>query len=236
MSIPYIVEGSTLKPYGKPILNEAGNVWKDGRPTVIHSIGDSLTRGQGAESQGGYRIPLRDALVAAGKSVSTTGFRSDIPGPHRWSGEGGWRLRELAHPGTKNKTGLGIVDWVRAYPADIILLHIGTNDLGSGQVSNAVLAEWYGAMLDAMWPYSNKTHVFIAAHLVNLESAWGGTTSYGDAVAAVVQQRIDAGRPYHLVEGMDSISGSANYSDPIHLSAAGYRLMADVWADALLAE
>lgn len=233
MAKPYIFENGVLKPYGAP-PPPAGPVWKSGRPTVIHAIGDSLTRGQGAESRGGYRKPLWDLLTAAGKSFSTTGANS-VPGPGRWSGDGGWRVQDLASAGLRNKTGLAIVDWVRMWPSDVILLHIGTNNIAAQQIPNSVLVARVGSMLDQVYGFAPTTHVFVASPLVQLNPAWGGTAQYDAALTAMVQAKIDSGRPYHLVTGMNSITGAANYSDPIHLSEAGYNLMAQKWADALLA-
>ena len=92
-----------------------------------------------------------------------------------------------------------------------------------------------GAMLDQVYGFAPTTHVFVASPLVQLNPPWGGTAAYDAALTAMVQGKIDAGRPYHIVRGMNSIAGAANYSDPIHLSVAGYDLMAQKWADALLA-
>ena len=235
MATPYIYEKGVLKPYGTAPQANAGTVWKDGRPTVIHAMGDSLTRGQGAESQGGYRGPLWDKLRAAGKNITTTGHRTD-PGPGRWSGDGGWRIEEFMSPGTRNWTMMSGADYVRTYPADIILFHIGTNNGGGLELSNAVLAERLSDLLDDMWPYMTKTHMFIAAPILNQNPVWGGTANFSNAIIPMIQKKIDEGRPYHLVRGMDKIVGSANYADTVHLSPAGYTAMAQVWTDALLAE
>ena len=210
-------------------------IWRTDGPTRLHFIGDSLTRGQGAESVGGYRLELVRLLKAAGKDVTTTGYRADTPGPDRWSGDGGWRIDEYLAPGLRNRVGLSGADMVRGYPADIICVMLGTNDIGSITTPNATLAERYGDLLDQWNAVNPSAHIFVACPIPHQLQPWGGTTNYSTALRSMLDARIAAGKPYHVVTGMDTIAGAENYSDPIHLSEAGYKLMASKWASALLA-
>lgn len=232
--LPYIMENGVMKPMASGPKVDAGPVWKEGRPTVIQAIGDSLTRGQGGETTGGYRGPLWEKLKTAGKSIETVGFQKS-PGPGRWSGDGGWRCDDLAHAGTRNQSGMAFVDWLRAYKSDIALVHIGTNDIGSPMIPIDELMNRLSVMLDEAYPFSPQTHIFVATPLVNLDPPWATTKSFSIALEEMIQGKIDAGRPYHIVPGMDTIAGKVNYWDPIHLNVAGYELMAQKWADVLLA-
>lgn len=225
---------STVTPGSGP---NAGPVWKAGT-TRIMAMGDSLTLGQGGESQGGYRNPLWNALTADGKTLLPVGYR---PGPggtngqpfynSRWSGYGGWRIEELLGTGSRNMTGLNAYDWLRLYTPDTILLHIGTNNMYAGINLNWLIGQ-YQLLLDTMYAIAPNTHIFIA-EILQHQAPWGTIDSYNLLVRAMVNNYISQGRPYHLVQGMNTIVGAANYSDAIHLSAAGYQAMATIWKTAI---
>lgn len=92
---------------------DAGPVWKDGRATTIMPIGDSITRGQGGESIGGYRGPLRDLLTGAGLPFRLVGWHGDVKPPGYWA-VGGWRISDSAGWGDRNGLAWSGVDDVRA--------------------------------------------------------------------------------------------------------------------------
>lgn len=230
---PYIYQNGVLKPYGGAAVSTAGPVWPVGRQAKIHFVGDSLTRGQGSETTGGYRQELLRLLGAAGKNVTTVGWQTS-PGPGRYSGNGGWRIEDLFAAGTRNEVGTNFTDWVRTYPADIMCLHIGTNNIGGNMIPVAVLVERLEEVLDAAWPFMTDTHLFVAAPIINLEKVWPVHGQYGAEVAKMIERKAAGGRPYHVVPGMDQIKGAENYWDGLHLNKAGYEIMAQKWADALL--
>ena len=100
-----------------------------GAITRIMPLGDSITQGAASgepdeDLQAGYRLVLWDLLADAGYDVDFVGnlnSGSDILDfdPHH-EGHPGWRDDEIA---------ANIYAWLKLNPADIILLHIGTNDL-----------------------------------------------------------------------------------------------------------
>jgi hypothetical protein len=102
-----------------------------GAITRIMPLGDSITQGDASgepneDLQASYRLVLWDLLADAGYDVDFVGSLnsgSDILDfdPHH-EGHPDWRDDEIA---------LNIYDWLVWNPADIILLHIGTNDLDS---------------------------------------------------------------------------------------------------------
>lgn len=113
---------------------EAGCGARRGQPAVrIMPLGDSIT--QGSAEQGSYRHPLWRMLREAGFRVDFVGSQRAYAlhrGPERGfdadhEGHAGWRSDQLAEHAEP---------WARESRPDIVLLHIGTNDVGAGQPSD----------------------------------------------------------------------------------------------------
>lgn len=211
---------------------DPGPVFKDGRTTRIMPLGDSITRGQGGETQGGYRGPLATSLKADGHDIAYVGWMRDVSPAGYWA-VGGWRIRDSEGTGVRNTTGLNGVDCARIYKPDIILAHLGTNDLGTG-VSTTHLDAYlsvYSRYLDAIYSHVPAAHVFIA-RIVLLENGWDGTKMYNNRLQQMVEEYIERGRPYHLVTGMEAMP-AGSWEDGIHPNKTGYTYMAGVWHDAL---
>ncbi|WP_354644331.1 FG-GAP-like repeat-containing protein [Kitasatospora camelliae] len=85
-------------------------------------LGDSITAGAGSTTGAGYRLPLWNA--AAGQShyavdyVGSQGF-GNVPDPDN-EGHSGYRVADIR---------AGIDSWLSAASPDVVLLHIGINDL-----------------------------------------------------------------------------------------------------------
>jgi len=103
----------------------------------IMPLGDSITQGIGSgadpddnDHQVSYRKTLWDLLVNAGYDVDFVGSQDsgsmEFADPDHEAYPGG-RADEIRD---------GIYNWLVAHPADIILLHIGTNDINEPQCIN----------------------------------------------------------------------------------------------------
>ena len=98
----------------------------------IMELGDSIT--DGFNVTGGYRIPLWYLLHDAGYIDS---YHMDFVGPNGWyidgvcdtdhAGYSGYSIDDIPN----QRTGLySFIDWLmQEYPADIVMLQIGTNDI-----------------------------------------------------------------------------------------------------------
>ena len=111
-------------------------------------LGDSITLGCGSVATapswyafctsecGGYRAPLYGNISAAGLDVSFVGSSSDgpswvPPAQRHHEGHPGWRIDQIS----------GIASKWLSYQPDVILIHLGTNDISqksslSGLVSH----------------------------------------------------------------------------------------------------
>ena len=214
------------------VMLDPGPVFKTDRATKIMAIGDSITRGQGAEAQGGYRKPLWDALRADGRTITPVGPFTAIA-PTGYMAEGGWRIDDQTGVGARNLTGGNATDAVRQYKPDVLLVALGTNDVAQGiaasQVNDYIAS--YRLLLDSMYAFVPAAHVFVC-RVVLLENQWSGTRTFNDRVQAMTEAYQGKGRPYHVVVGMEDMP-TGSWADGLHPNKQGYDYMATVWKSAI---
>ena len=138
-------------------------------PVTIMPLGDSITDEYNVD--GSYRKDLYDLLEAAGYTpdiVDPTAIpRFDFVGSQDdgaladpdHEGHSGWDADEIRD---------NIYSWLVAKPAEIVLLHIGTNDMSTSQSAADVAAE-IGQILDNIDTYSPDVWV-ILARIVNRQN------------------------------------------------------------------
>jgi lysophospholipase L1-like esterase len=202
--------------------------WALGAETVrIMPLGDSITRGGGSTGEVGYRRPLYLMLEQAGYQVDFVGSMihgspADFDVEHE--GHGGYRADQLRDT---------ITWWLDENPADIILLHIGINDIAG---NNEDPQEVYD-LLDSIdvWEAANHPVAVVIASRIVLR--WDGndqkTIAFNDSVAALVQQRISDGDNLIAVDMQNALVYPDDLRDGVHPNDVGYQKMANVWFNAL---
>lgn len=198
------------------------------RPVRIQPMGDSETRGMlgmietgnpsGADTPyGGYRGPLQARLDAAGLSYELVGAFEDNVSRH--SGANGWTTRQLREQAP---------DWLREHPTDILLLLAGTNDIARDQESQ------FGELLDTLVETAPEMIVLVAPiPPAIMPAAWPARVGpYNAAARAEVEWRQAAGQQ---VRWVPMTWRPSFVGDGVHPSEAGYRALADAWAEAILA-
>ncbi len=210
----------------------------------IMLLGDSITAGvtDGANDQPpigqrtGYRKPLYDALVAGGyqfdfvgsqlTGANVTDFDADNEAHPEWSAD------EIAY-GRRLDGSEGIYAWLEKYPADIILLHIGTHQLNSNPVG-------VQAILDELerWERSPNGHpvTVLVARIIDQNPLNPDVSSFNTNLGALIQARTHD--PSHaddllIVDQHAALNYPADLYDEIHPKQNGYAKMAKVWFDTL---
>ena len=220
----------------------------------IMPLGDSITYDNRINEtrpigqQIAYRQQLWLELQAAGYDVNFVGsqvagqdavpsFDPDNEGHPGYHADGGPEGRSIAP---------NIYDWLVANPADVILLHIGTNDISTGQAPAGIAAE-IGQVLDNIDQYETdngvKIWVILARIISRTDSAAfkTATTALNNQIQLMADTRI-AGGDKIIVVDMESHAGliysidtSAPYSgdmyDAFHPNVMGYEKMAAEWYD-----
>ncbi|MEN8203319.1 MAG: fibronectin type III domain-containing protein [Bacteroidota bacterium] len=218
----------------------------------ILPLGNSITEGMGeeyiAESQRiSYRKKLFDLLSAGGYNFDFAGHRNagyellsdadhgGIPGTR------GQYVDRLLRDGYDERWGIQITPastpYLDNYPADIILLHIGTNDITHGEGSGTSDIVNILNRIDE-WEASSGTHVvvFIARIIRRTDSGASNTTTiqYNDNLASLVASRGD---PSVILVNIETGAG-INYntelmSDGVHPTQSAYDKMGNKWYSSL---
>jgi len=125
-----------------------------------------------------------------------------------------------------------------ANAADIVLLHIGTNDLFyTGEGNGATVAQTItdvNNILDAIYTQSPETKV-ILAQIINAQNPLQIISNYNFNLNSLVQTRLENGEKIDLVDMENSIDYNTDMVDNLHPNEQGYAKIANVWYDALKA-
>jgi lysophospholipase L1-like esterase len=198
-------------------------------------LGDSITYGVGSggtdleEFITGYRQPLYLSLINAGYYVDFFGSLH--------TGQSATPLFDYdheGHPGWHAKGGIGgglapnIFNWLSLNPADIVLLHIGTNDISDGDQNVDEVAE----ILDNIDLFSGDTTV-ILARIINRKTYSATTTDFNNSVEAMAEDRIANGDKIIIVDQEDALNYGTDMADNLHPNDSGYSKMAAIWFNAL---
>lgn len=209
----------------------------------VMPLGDSITEGivDGddptyiipSEERIAYRKKLYDSLVASGYSPDFVGGQSGGSSflgldPHH-EGHSGWRDDEIAWGSPSrdpNYPDSGIYYWLTQNPADIILLHIGTNAHDSSPTDVADLLD----EIDRWEASANGNPVtVIIVRIGDLPPFNGVVTPFNDNVVAMVQTRIINGDDIIIVDNEHTLTYPVDIGVNGHPNQSGYNKMADVW-------
>lgn len=193
---------------------------------AIMPLGDSNTRGSGGDGtfpRKGYRKPLYLSLTGGGFDVDFVGNES----------EGGGDF-DSEHQGISGVTAVivaaNVHNWLLNNPADVVLLHIGTNDLNVYTPTIAV--KHVSDILDEIDRFSVSTTV-VLARIINRAAYDPNTSQFNQELADMSSGRIANGDKIVVVDQESALSYPGDLFDNLHPNATGYDKMADVWLAAL---
>ncbi|MFO7984571.1 MAG: SGNH/GDSL hydrolase family protein [Desulfatiglandaceae bacterium] len=212
--------------------------------TRIMPLGDSITQGETSgepnpDRQVSYRKALGEKLLAAGYDIDFVGSLnsgSDILGLKAADHEG-WPGYEADQVRDE------VFDWLQLNPPDVVLLHIGTNDISGSQPVADIVAE-VEEILDEIFIYSTEITV-ILARIINRSTFSQDTNDFNNLLPGmvnahpskdkilIVDMEAGAGIDYDLWPAGDMNDPIHPYQNPISGTAPGYEKMANVWFSAL---
>jgi hypothetical protein len=113
-------------------------------------------------------------------------------------------------------------------PADVILLHIGTNDISQNQTISSTATE-VGQILDTIDAKSTATVVFLARIINRTDSRSALTTQYNVLLQSLADTRTANGDLIFVVDQEAALNYPADLADAVHPNDTGYGKMAQCW-------
>ncbi len=192
-----------------------------GQITRLMPLGDSITNG----SDGGYRTVLFNRLNEHGVTIDFVGSnalgkdRPHLPDSNH-EGHGGWRTYNIQHH---------IVDWMQRYEPDVILLHIGTNDISTG-ADAPTTAHRLSRLIGTIFDTDPDVRLYVASTILRTDNPEKAQINeeYAALTPGVVRRWRNAGFDARFVP-MHEYLGPDDLADHIHPNALGYDKMGLVW-------
>ncbi|MFK8185844.1 MAG: PA14 domain-containing protein [Phormidesmis sp.] len=197
----------------------------------ILPLGDSITRAGGEYDS--YRRPLWQQLIANGyNKVDFVGSQGQI-GPNAKTdfdddneAYGGFRADQIA---------ANIGSWATSAQPDIVLLHLGSNDMIQGQSVDSTIDDIID-IIDTLRTINPNVAVLLAQITPSVDSRGGQQIeALGNAIPSIVNARNTAESPIILVDQRTGFSATDDTYDGLHPDQGGEIKMANRWYDALTA-
>lgn len=228
----------------------------------ILPLGNSITYGwyDGTYSEGeriSYRYRLYNLLNAAGYNYSYKGHISSgysyLPVAYSKNGGiSGVRDNQLADvmetgrywdPNISNYVNVSYPNAyldVPAHQCDLILLHIGTNDVYNGDYNASAVNDILDAIDDYETTYSTDVLVIVAKiistkHVSGSCTMNSGITNYNNSLQSVINTRIAGGDKLILTDMQcdADIDYETDMLNTLHPATSGYNLMGDKWFEVI---
>jgi len=209
-------------------------------PIKIMPLGDSITLGVGSSGYTGYRKPLYLKLIDDGYSVDFVGSQENgdefYDGDH--SGFGGYKTSDINIPNTgirEGKEPYQLNSWLNKFSPDIILYHIGTNDLSPPQSDPEKAAD--GANLTLSIIFSSDPDITVILAKIILPDGRENFKNRVREYNALLESRARfwANLGYSIVVAdMENNLESTDYYDTRHPNEQGYLKMAEIWYHAIV--
>jgi len=158
----------------------------------IMPLGDSITRGEGpAPPWSGYRDDLYTLLNNEGWNFDFVGSQSDGTGfDTDHEGHGGWRTDQI---------NANINNWLNQYDPDIVLLHIGTNDV-SQEKPNSTTVDYIENILTKIHNYDSKSIILLCKLIPRIGDRYQQNEDLNVLIGQLYQQKKNQGFNIYLAD------------------------------------
>jgi hypothetical protein len=182
------------------------------RPVRIMPLGDSNTQRRG------YRRTLSAALLNEGYDQDFVGSRKD-----KCKDGCPYDLDHEGHAGSRPSTIAaslpGWLGWLRRAQPDVVLLHIGTNELDVPGVEK---------ILDTIKQHDANIVVVLGLIINRLEHD-SATSEFNRQLAQLAHRRIVDGDRIRVVDHESALTYPDDMSDMLHPGKTGFEKMQEVW-------
>ena len=208
----------------------------------IMPLGDSITRGvHGSDPIGGYRDDLFQLLTDEGIFFDLVGTKQDGD-PSRFDvdheGHGGWKADNLLMGRSRDAADGKLDDWLAETHPDMVLLHIGTNDVSSGESNSSTVYE-IETILNRIHDFDNHIKILLSSVIPRRDSLNAQNDALNVDIQYLYFRKKSQGLPIYYVPQNERFVENANWAadylaDVVHPNNRGYALMAQVWFESIL--
>jgi lysophospholipase L1-like esterase len=153
-----------------------------------------------------------------GESTGSQEFDSDH------EGHPGWRADEVAD---------NIEDWARSVQPDVVLVHLGTNDLAQGQPASDVIQD-LTTIVDRLRVVNPHVRILLAQIIPMRADGPPDVLELNKAISALATSARTVASPVESVDHFTGFDQTGMTWDGIHPNQEGNRRMAEIWHGALL--
>lgn len=205
-----------------------------GQPDTLRvmPLGDSITEAQGGVSEtqpgfAGYRYWLWKDLESEGHPVDFVGSQHGVwngPPPYTdydqdHEGHWGWRADQIL---------VEIGAWAAAALPDMVLIHLGHNDIWQGESVSSTVDE-LGQIIDAIRG-ANPAATFLLAQVIPaLPAGLDSIPALNDQIAILGAVKNTAASPVLLVDQHTGFDPWTDTYDSVHPNESGEQKMAGRW-------
>ena len=208
-----------LEEFDYPLLNTS--------KIKIMPLGDSITQGIHINSKNiGYRRDLYNLLKSNGYQIDLVGSMHDgsvSDFDKDDEGHGGYRADQIRD---------SVYYWLSLNPPDIILLHVGTNDISQKETPYNVSLE-IDQILDQidLFELDNDYRIkVIVAKIINHFDYQENVRALNNYISSNVENRFKDGDYIFLADIYSSLNDKRYFLDNVHPNESGYNVMAETWA------
>lgn len=182
-------------------------------------LGDSITEGAGSTTRSSYRAALWNKLSGRAGTLDFVGSLQHGELPDRdHEGHSGWRIDQLQ---------ANIATWLPAARPNVVLLHIGTNDMNRNHEVATAPAR-LGALIDQITTAAPTMTVIVSSLVPSTTpEVQARVAAFNAQIPGLVKERRDRGYKVGFVD-MASVT-TADLNDSLHPNNNGYLKMADAF-------
>jgi len=216
----------------------------------VMPLGDSITDGFTGQPDGGYRLTLWNLLKENGYTdhidfVGPNGLDSTVWDDNgsdlNHAGYSGYAIADIPN----QRSGIyNFSEWLmQEYPADVVMLQIGTNDILSSALDG--MDERLELLIDTILTYIPEdgllyvsTIPYMDADVTNYTDAYTveemdkAVDDYNAQIREIVSRKQSEGKPIAQAD-INSVLTKADLLDGVHPSATGYEKMGQYWYETL---
>lgn len=224
------LDASSADESNQSALQESAVAPAESDPIRIMPLGDSIT--EASSGFGSYRYDLWQELIREGFAVDFVGSMTGAGGEASTSadfdsdheGHPGWRADEVADH---------IEGWARSAQPDVVLLHLGTNDLAQGQPPSDVIQD-LTTIVDRLRVVNPHTHILLAQIIPMRADGPPDVLELNKAISALAAATSTVASPVECVDQFTGFDHAGMTWDGIHPNRKGNRRIAAIWHAALL--